>query len=88
MIAASGGDSRASGAIAKSGGQRIVGRAGDSMKVTRGRLAWVQRRPHKPHHEGSTPSRATTLRGELLRLIVCLLALAAWAMVATLAVEP
>ena len=52
------------------------------MTVTRGRLAWVQRRPHKPHDEGSTPSRAT-LRDPLLALS-CMTVLGALALV----VEP
>ena len=56
------------------------------MTVTRGRLAWVQRRPHKPHDEGSTPSRATLLDALLALLLAlgCVAVLGALALV----VEP
>ena len=53
--------------------------------VTRGRLAWVQHRPHKPNHEGSIPSRATTrLSDAWLAALLALANVLAWGALAWL----
>jgi len=53
--------------------------------MTRGGLERRQRQAHNLHQVGSTLTRATT-RGELLRAVVCLLALLGWGLAAWLVV--